>query len=129
MEVTVALTEGSPARLGALSAALRPYRPWYAHLCQLKTFWHEKRLLTSDVRFYSFERVETTPPLVVEHLFEDVFRMAAEELRKYRDEFLLTVDESELQSFWLRKSSRPVISVLVVNEGRFGCDRFRFFSI
>jgi len=117
MEVTVSLTEGSPARLGALSAALRTYRPWYAHLCQLKTFWHEKRILASDLRFYSFERVETTPPLVVSELSSDMYKEAVAELIRYRDEFqrtMLEMSTNELQSFWLRKSSRPVLSVLVV---------------
>lgn len=122
MEVTVCLTEGSPARLGALSAALRAYKPWYAHLCQLKTFWHEKRLLSSDIRFYSFERVETTPPLVVEDLSNKMLRSAVEELCKYRDEFQQTMFDSsnELTSFWLRKSGRPVLSVLVVASNMSG---------
>jgi len=122
MEVTVALTEGSPARLGALGAALRTYKPWYAHACQLKTFWHERRMFASDIRIYSFDRVETTPPLVVSHLQSDVFRAAVAELCRYRDEFQQTIlgdNPHELQSFWLRKTNKPVLCVLVVENHGF----------
>lgn len=117
MDVTVSLTEGSSARLGALGAALRSYRPWYAHLCQLKTFWHERRLLSTDLRFHSFERVETTPPLVVTELSEE-FQLVVRELVTYRDEFqrAAIARTSELQSFWLRKSFRPILCVLLVHS-------------
>ena len=114
LEVTMALTEGSPARLAALSAALRPYRPYVAHMWQLKTFWHERRLLASDVLFHSFDRVDTTPPMAVRALSADVRALVAEVLR-YKAEFE-ALDKPELDSFWLRKSKKPVLSVLSVRR-------------
>jgi cytidine deaminase len=122
MEVTLALTEGSPARLAALSAALRPYRPFVAHMWQLKTFWHEQRLLASDVLFHSFDRVDTTPPMPVSDLNE-VVRGVVAEMKRYKSEFE-RYEKSELNSFWLRKSKKPVLSVLCVQKEKSSTRRF-----
>ena len=35
---------GAPARIAALNASLRPYRPNYLHLWRLKTYWDSDTL-------------------------------------------------------------------------------------
>jgi len=113
------MTEGSPARLGAITAALRPYRPMTMHMWQLKTFWHERRILASDVKFHSFDRVDTTPQMPVLELSDDV-QALIKEMASYRDEFIIKQQNtSELRAFWLRKSFKPVLSVLMcVRQGQ-----------
>jgi len=113
MEVTLALTEGSPARLGAINAALRPYRPMSIHMWQLKTFWHEKRLIASDINIISFDRTDVTPQRPVHEQPDDVRALVAEMVR-FRDEFIARQSAAcELADFWLRKSHKPVLSVLL----------------
>jgi hypothetical protein len=43
--VTLSFADGSPARNHAIQAALRSYKPTYFHFWQLKTFWHESKLV------------------------------------------------------------------------------------
>ena len=59
--MTIAYADGPPARLSALNAALRLYRPSYLHMWQLKTFWHASRLSLADVDFHAFEHIEASP--------------------------------------------------------------------
>jgi hypothetical protein len=60
-QVTLSYADGSPARNHAIQAALRPYRPAYYHCWQLKTFWHESKIVDSDIEVHSFEEMETLP--------------------------------------------------------------------
>ena len=39
LKVTVCLADGAPARISALNAACRSYRPDYLHVWRTKTFW------------------------------------------------------------------------------------------
>lgn len=48
--VTISFADGSPARITAINASLRSYRPNYMHVWQLKTFWHEEKVLFFSVR-------------------------------------------------------------------------------
>ncbi|KAH9257751.1 hypothetical protein BASA81_004217 [Batrachochytrium salamandrivorans] len=119
-DLTVALTQGSPARMQALSAALTPFKPKYAHMRQLKTFWLDSRLLAFDLEFLSNDEFETLPAIRFDQLGNCEYKMVVEEMRRYRDEFTQVVQsgdgEHELASFWLRKSFRPVLSVLMVSN-------------
>jgi len=114
--MTVALTDGSPARLAALNASLRQYRPNYLHMWQLKSFWYELKFLGSDLIFQTFETMETKPPVPIADLEPDC-RLAVEEMRKYKQEFIEAKRAGKLrdmEDFWLRKSRKVVLSVLMV---------------
>lgn len=45
LHVTMSFADGSSARISAINAALRIYRPSYLHFWQLKTFWHRGLVL------------------------------------------------------------------------------------
>ena len=44
LRLTVSFAAGSPARISAIQAALRPYKPQYLHMWQKKTFWEETKV-------------------------------------------------------------------------------------
>ena len=43
-KLTISFADGSSARISAINAALKPYRPNYMHFWQLKTFWNEAKV-------------------------------------------------------------------------------------
>lgn len=47
--ITISFADGSPARISAINAALRPYRPSFMHTWELKTFWHHAKMCLDDV--------------------------------------------------------------------------------
>ncbi len=49
MRLTVSFADGSPARISAINASLRPYRPTFMHIWELKTLWNEGRVSEDDV--------------------------------------------------------------------------------
>lgn len=113
--VTIAYADGPPARLSALNASLRLYRPSYLHVWQLKTFWHERRLSLADVDFHAFENVEASPCVAVGRT-DALTQTLATEMRAFRDQFLAAEGDGELGGFWLRKSRQPVLAVLLVEK-------------
>ncbi|OWZ09848.1 hypothetical protein PHMEG_00017384 [Phytophthora megakarya] len=113
--VTIAYADGPPARLSALNASLRMYRPSYLHIWQLKTFWHERKLSMVDVDFHSFENIEASP-LVAPCKADAMTQMIVREMRMFRDQFLAAEGEGEVASFWLRKSRKPVLAVLLIEK-------------
>ncbi|KAF1317256.1 hypothetical protein FI667_g14925, partial [Globisporangium splendens] len=113
--VTIAYTDGPPARLSALNASLRIYRPSYLHLWQLKTFWHERKLSMADVDFHSFENIEASPCVAVTDA-DAMTRTLVKEMRIFRDQFLQAEGEGEVGNFWLRKSRKPVLAVLLIEK-------------
>ncbi|KAK1929975.1 hypothetical protein P3T76_014472 [Phytophthora citrophthora] len=113
--VTIAYSDGPPARLSALNASLRMYRPSYLHIWQLKTFWHERKLSMADVDFHSFENIEASP-LVTPSKADAMTQMIVREMRLFRDQFLAAEGEGEVAGFWLRKSRKPVLAVLLIEK-------------
>ncbi|TYZ65904.1 hypothetical protein PybrP1_002942 [[Pythium] brassicae (nom. inval.)] len=113
--VTIAYTDGPPARLSALNASLRMYRPSYLHLWQLKTFWHERRLSMGDVDFHSFENIEASPCVAASDA-DALTQALVHEMRVFRDQFLRAEGDGEVGAFWLRKSRKPVLAVLLVEK-------------
>lgn len=113
--VTIAYADGPPARLSALNASLRMYRPSYLHIWQLKTFWHERKLSMVDVDFHSFENIEASP-LVAPSQADALTQMIVREMRRFRDQFLAAEGQGEVASFWLRKSRKPVLAVLLIEK-------------
>lgn len=53
--LTISFADGSPARISAINAALRPYRPSFMHTWELKTFWHHAKMCLEDVEILAFE--------------------------------------------------------------------------
>ncbi|CAH0481146.1 unnamed protein product [Peronospora belbahrii] len=113
--VTIAYADGPPARLSALNASLRIYKPSYLHIWQLKTFWHERKLSIVDVDFHSFEKIEASP-LVAPSKADAMTQMIVHEMRAFRDQFLSAEGKGEVASFWLRKSRKPVLAVLLIEK-------------
>ena len=104
-----------PARTHALAACLRNYSPVFLHIWKLRSFWHDLSLTESDVDFQTFEDMETRPPTSVSQLSEPLQVLVAETL-KYAEEFRSTLNagNDEVANFWLRKTKKPVLSVLMV---------------
>uniref|UniRef100_A0AAV1U9C9 Uncharacterized protein n=1 Tax=Peronospora matthiolae TaxID=2874970 RepID=A0AAV1U9C9_9STRA len=113
--VTIAYADGPPARLSALNASLRIYRPSYLHVWQLKTFWHEWKVSLMDVDFHSFENIEASP-LVAPSKADALTQRIVVEMKTFRDQFLAAEGQGELASFWLRKSRKPVLAVLLIEK-------------
>jgi cytidine deaminase len=118
--------------MAALNASLRPYRPNYLHLWRLKTWWDEDRLCGSDVDFHAFHKLEMRPALPRSQLTgED--RRIVEEMIQYRTQFEATRDgvqaqsasghaADELSTFWLRKSRKAVLAVLLTRKSDAGAE-------
>jgi len=114
--VTLSFADGAPARTHAIQSSLRPYRCTYFHFWQLKTFWHDSKICDDDIEVHSFESMETVPAMEVQKTNSNV-QMVVEEMTKFRSHFIKTLSEEEndMMKFWLRKSKKPVLAVLLVN--------------
>jgi len=114
VSVTYSFADGSAARSFAIQSALRPYRPTYFHFWQLKTFWHESKITDEDIEVHSFEEMETVPPMAINQTSDEVSKVVTEMIQ-FRKDFLETVKAgSDLKKFWLRKTKKPVLAVLLV---------------
>jgi len=118
VSVTYSFADGSAARSHAIQAALRPYRPTYFHFWQLKTLWHESKITVEDIEVHSFEEMETEPATAVNQT-SDTVTMVVNEMKAFRKDFISTLKDggrSDLRSFWLRKTKKPVLAVLLVKK-------------
>mmetsp|Transcript_1117 Transcript_1117/g.2341 ORF Transcript_1117/g.2341 Transcript_1117/m.2341 type:complete len:1039 (-) Transcript_1117:331-3447(-) len=118
VSVTYSFADGSAARSHAIQAALRPYRPTYFHFWQLKTFWHESKITDEDIEVHSFEEMETVPAMAIDQTSDDVM-MVVNEMKAFRKSFIETLKDggrSDLKTFWLRKTKKPVLAVLLVRK-------------
>lgn len=137
-KLTVALCDGTPARLHALMSSFRDMRPYLAHAFRLKRFWHAGELDTGDVDIQRWARAEAAPPIPYGNLesvlgkafvgasladerraARDAFvmRMLVREMKTHRDAFTAAASvpgTHELTSFWLRKTRKPVLAILCV---------------
>ncbi|OQR94652.1 hypothetical protein ACHHYP_01016 [Achlya hypogyna] len=114
--LTISYADGPPARLSALNAALRVYTPSYLHLWQLKTFWHESKLSLDDVDFHPFEDIEATPAISLADVKEPLVERLVAEMKAFRDCFVQGQHLGEVGSFWLRKSRKPVLAILLIQK-------------
>jgi len=115
--LTLSFADGSSARNHAIQAALRTFKPTYYHFWQLKTFWHESKIVTSDIEVHSFEEMETLPPVGTSQLHDrPIVNKVVSEMKEFRDDFvkILSDNTNEIRAFWLRKTHKPVIAVLAV---------------
>uniref|UniRef100_A0A7S4AQE9 Uncharacterized protein n=1 Tax=Pseudo-nitzschia australis TaxID=44445 RepID=A0A7S4AQE9_9STRA len=118
--ITISYADGSPARNSAIQAALRTFKPTYYHFWQLKTFWHESKIVNSDIEVHSFEEMETLPPVESNRLQDrSLVKQVVEEMKTFRDKFTQILsntseDSNDIRAFWLRKTHKPVIAILAV---------------
>ena len=117
VSISYSFADGSAARTHAIQSALRPYRPTYFHFWQLKTFWHASKVTTEDIEVLSFEEIETVPAIAVD-MTSGLVQKVTDEMKAFRTSFLDTLkgERSDLSTFWLRKSKKPVLAVLLVNK-------------
>ena len=135
--MTISLCGGPPARLWAINAGLRRFRPNYLHLYELKSFWYEKVLNDQDMDFHPFSKIETHPALALEQYDDSMHPYVRQcrvgcgqpslvltavrhvlqlpqlvaEIKLHRESFLQRVhseEGKEIAMFWLRKTQKPV---------------------
>ena len=117
--VTYSFADGAQARTYAIQSALRPFRPTYYHHWQLKSFWHNMKI-SNDIEVHSFESMETVPAMDVSRTNFDV-QNVVKEMKIFREEFLESLeDDNDIKKFWLRKTKKPVLAVLLVNHPKKG---------
>ena len=142
MHVTMSFADGSTARINAINAALRIYRPSYLHFWQLKTFWHNTIISEDDIEEHSFEEINTVPATLSSNVRSE-FQLIIDEMKRYKiicvyihdiicslclpndvcsfkenfDKVKHMPDENhDLSTFWLRKTKKPVLAVLLVRK-------------
>jgi len=119
--LTLSLCQGPPARLAAIHVSIRQFSPDCLHVWQLKRFWHEfpniVELHEGDIEFHRFETLEMSPSVPVKKLNKSM-RLLVQHMVEYK-QHIVNVHESkgnELERFWLRKSTLPVLAVLMVQK-------------
>jgi len=119
--LTISLASGSTARISAIHASLRPYKPSFMHFWEQKTFWHDLRVCEDDIEFHTFSEIETIPPvprdevgLGVRMCLDGVLELKREfeEIEKMGD----MKNSSDLTSFWHRKTKKPVLACLLIQK-------------
>ena len=116
LRTTVTLADGAAARISAINAFLREFRPCVLHMWELKRFWSEGAVSFADVQFHEFETMETRPALPVREATPDVQRLVKEMLRHKARFDQVRNDRSstdELSQFWLRKTKKVVLAMLM----------------
>jgi cytidine deaminase len=86
-------------------------------MSQLKSFWHDGKIVDDDVEMHSFEEIEETAPAMdVNSVEEPDIQRVISEMKAFRQEFLQILQEqpNDVRSFWLRKTKKPVLAVLLV---------------
>jgi hypothetical protein len=72
-----------------------------------------------DIECLSFEEIETEPAVKIDQTDKRV-RLAVAEIIRFKEEFEFirndSTIETDLSSFWLRKTKKPVLAVLVVQK-------------
>lgn len=116
--ITISFADGSPARISAINASLRPYRPSFMHMWELKTFWHHAKMCLDDVEVHSFEDIDTAPPVPISQA-DSLARAVAHEMMRFKQEVMTSYRQGlckDLSTFWLRKTKKPVLAVLLVQK-------------
>jgi cytidine deaminase len=109
--------------LSLTKGGLRDYKPFYFHFWQLKTFWHECKVVVDDIEVHSYAAMELIPPVdtnllpAAEEDSADIARVV-EEIKIFRLEVqdMFLHETHELSRFWLRKTRKPVLAVLLVRS-------------
>lgn len=86
LRVTLSLSDGAPARISAINASMRSYRPDYLHIWRTKTFWDQRILSEEDVEFHTFKKLEMRPATYITTL-APTERKLAEDMISYKRQF------------------------------------------
>ena len=81
MHVTMSFVDGSTARINAINAALRIYRPSYLHFWHLKTFWHNTIISEDDIEAHTFEEIDTVPATLSSNVSTE-FQLIIDEMKR-----------------------------------------------
>jgi len=131
--IAVSLTDGAAARVSSINACLREFKPCFLHMWEVKRFWAEGVLSLDDVEFQSFDTIDASPPLALEQCEPDVRRLVREVLGAKQHFERVRDDEqraNELENFWLRKTKKVVLAVLMVRrEGVTEPEYFRGMNV
>ena len=92
------------------------------HFWQLKSFWHSAKLCQEDIESHSFEEIATVPPMTVKSVQkshgsydESLVAIVADEMKAFKECFeRQRYQENDLMKFWLRKTQKLVMAVLLV---------------
>ena len=115
--VTMSFADGTPARTHAIQISLRPYRPDFLHFWQLQSFWHDTKIVDDDIEMHSFEDMETIPAMEASAVADEETKSVIAEMNAFRNEFLELLDgRNDVCQFWLRKTKKPVLAVLLVRS-------------
>lgn len=119
LRLTMSFADGSSARIISINSALRGYRPTYLHFWRLKNFWHRGTVNEDDIESHSFEDVATVPAISVSEASLQLQKVVAE-MKLFKAEFdrvrSLPSSDHDLTAFWLRKTKKPVLAVLLVQK-------------
>lgn len=116
MKITLSFADGSSARISAINASLKNYQPSYMHFWQLKTFWSENYVCDDDVEYHSFEEISTEPAVEITQT-DSLVQLVVDEMFNFITDFRITCNcDNDLTSFWLRKTKKPVLAVLLVQK-------------
>ena len=118
LKVTVCLADGAPARISAIQSAMRSYRPDFLHVWRYKTFWDTEMLSEEDVESHTFKKLEMRPASHKSSLQKDEYKGLVNEMIRYKRQFeaIRDSEDHELGSFWLRKTGKAVLAVLVTRK-------------
>jgi cytidine deaminase len=123
MKLCLSFADGSSARINAMNASLKYYRPSYMHFWQLKTFWRGKQICEDDIEGHTYEEIATEPATALigtSNLDNPQVLLVVNEMNAFRKEFHSLLSnpniDNDLSSFWLRKTRKPVLAVLLVQK-------------
>ena len=88
------------------------------HAWELKTFWHHAKMCLDDVEVHSFEDIDTAPPVPLAAA-DARAQLVAQEMLRFKQEVLAHFHGgrcADLTGFWLRKTQKPVLAVLLVQK-------------
>lgn len=115
--VTLSFADGTQARTHAIQTSLRPYRPDFLHFWQLQSFWHDTKIVDDDIEMHSFEDMETIPAMEASAVVDEETKAVIAEMNLFRQEFLESLEgRNDVRQFWLRKTKKPVLAVLLVRS-------------
>jgi hypothetical protein len=78
------------------------------------------QICEDDIECHSYEEISTEPAIKIENTKSDLLVHAVIlEMAKFREEFARVTQENvanDLGAFWLRKTKKPVLAVLLVQK-------------
>lgn len=118
LRLTLSFADGSSARISAINQSLRHYQPSYMHFWQLKSFWREQKVYHDDVESHTFEEIATEPAMRISMIKDPLILAAVNEIDAFHSELIAALRDNnhDITDFWLRKTLKPVLAVLIVQK-------------